>query len=524
MTLEADVLILGSGIAGAAVALHLSRDPRRRVLVVSRASDPTDGATSWAQGGIVGHVAEGDPDLLVRDLLAAGAGLTLPEAAQRLAEAGPHLVTRVLVEELGVPFCRSAAGTWSLAQEGGHSTERVLHVRDETGAEIERHLIAALLRRANVTLLPAHTAIDLLTLPHHSDNPLRAYRPVRCFGAYLLDQANGEVLRALAPFTVLSTGGLGQIFRHTTNPSGSRGDGFAMAHRAGVRLENMEYVQFHPTSLAVPGARNALITEALRGAGAQLRTPDGEAFMRRYAPAWGDLAPRDVVARAMHSEMVRRGYPHLLLDARSVFSRCDGQSAFPNVLRNCGMAGIDPCEEPIPVVPAAHYACGGVLVDRVGRTSLEGLYAVGEVSCTGVHGANRLASTSLLEGLVWGTSAGEDIATRSDVVSPPERELREWEATGSEVADPVLVLRDLESIQNTMWHYVGLSRRADRLARASDDLDHIWKGIGSFYRTRKVDDGLVGLRNAAQCAWVTCLAALRNRSSCGAHWREDAPA
>lgn len=515
---EVDVLILGCGIAGATAALVLSDRASLRIAVVSHQADPSECATRYAQGGIVARGVGDSAQSLAADIHGAAAGLALMSAVAKLCEVGPQRVHELLVERLRVPFTRTATGDFDLAQEGGHSRPRILHERDQTGLAIESRLLAELARCPNVTLVDSHTAVDLVTVPHHARDILSVYRPARCCGAYILDQKARAVSRVLARATILATGGMGQIFRHTTNPHGARGDGYAMAHRAGANLVNMEYIQFHPTSLAVPGARNALITEALRGAGARLLTPRGEAFMQAYAPGWGDLAPRDITARAMHGEMLEHGYPYLLLDARGAVQT----GAFPSVESACRDAGVDPFQEPIPVVPAAHYACGGVLVDDAGRTTLPGLYAVGEVSCTGVHGANRLASTSLLEGLVWGAAAAEDIVRRADLRPPETTAVREWESAGDDAADPVLVQRDLESVQNTMWHYVGLSRRGDRLARAADDLDHLWRGISSFYRTRKLDDGLIGLRNAAQCAWLTCLAALRNRSSRGAHWREDA--
>lgn len=517
MTHETDVLVLGCGIAGATTALRLAEESSLSVLVVTHAAVPEETATRYAQGGIVGRGSADSPDLLAADITETGAGLSLPEAARMISTSGPPLVEEILVRGLGVQFSRNAVGGLDLAREGGHSVPRILHEQDRTGEAIEQALLAALARKRNVELLRAHTAVDLVAEPHHSQDPLSVYRPSRCCGAYVLDQRARAIHRVLSPVTVLATGGLGQIFRHTTNPRGARGDGFAMAYRAGARLENMEYIQFHPTTLAVPGARNALVTEALRGAGARLLTPRGVPFMPTYSPDWGDLAPRDITARAMHHEMVEHGYPYLLLDAREALQK----GSFPTVERECREAGLRPLDEPIPVVPAAHYACGGVLVDLVGRTTLPGLYAVGEVSCTGLHGANRLASTSLLEGLVWGASAADHIG-RSDLRRPLPGLFRDWEDAGEEEADPVLVLRDLESIQNTMWHYVGLSRRADRLARAADDLDHLWRGINTFYRTRRLDDSLIGLRNAAQCAWITCLAALRNPRSRGTHWREEA--
>jgi L-aspartate oxidase len=516
-----DVLIIGCGIAGASAALRLAEESALRIAVLAQASDPTESATRHAQGGIVGRGPDDSADLLVEDILRAGAGLSSSEAARQLAERGPALVDSVLVDALGVPLSKTDNGEAEFAREGAHSVPRVLHYRDETGRVIQERLIAALRDRPNVELLTGRTAVDLITVPHHSTDPRAVYRPVSCCGAYVLHQDTAEIEPVFATATILATGGLGRIFRHTSNPDGARGDGFAMAYRAGARLINLEYVQFHPTTLAVRGAGNFLVSEAVRGAGGQLLTPDGDRFMERHEPEWGDLAPRDVVSRAMHHEMTEHGYRYLLLDLRPALDADRIEAEFPTIYAACREAGIDPTSEAIPVVPAAHYACGGVLVDGRARTSIERLYAVGEVSCTGVHGANRLASTSLLEGLVWGTAAAEDIAERMDLEPHGTAEIASWETTGDEPADPVLVLRDLEMVQNIMWHYVGLSRSGDRLARAAEDLAHQWRGIDNFYRTRRLDDRLIGLRNAAQCAWITCLAARRNRTSRGTHWRED---
>jgi L-aspartate oxidase len=316
---------------------------------------------------------------------------------------------------------------------------------------------------------------------------------------------------------------MGQVYRHTTNPPGARGDGLAMAYRAGARIINAEYVQFHPTTLALPGAANFLISEAVRGEGARLFTPDGRHFMEQYAPEWGDLAPRDVVARAIHREMLEHNYPHVLLDLAAAMPADRIRDRFPTIDATCLENGLDITAAPIPVVPAAHYACGGVLADLWGRSTVAGLYAVGEVSCTGIHGANRLASTSLLEGLVWGDRAARDIVARRDLAPVDPDQIPPWQEAGSaDAADPVLVHRDARTIQNVMWLYVGLARNGRRLARALQELSHLWGTIDGFYRSTRLDDNLIGLRNMAQAAWIITLAAHHNRQSRGAHYREDA--
>lgn len=525
MTTETDVLVIGSGISGAATALQLAQDQERHVTVITRARNPEESNTRYAQGGIVARGPGDSAQLLEQDILRAGAGLSLPRAARLLAEEGPPVVERVLLEDLAIPFDREADGSLSYTREGGHSVSRILHVGDATGRAIESALIDQLQALPNVALLARLTAVDLITSSHHSQDLHAVYAPITCHGAYVLDRDSGEIHRFLAPATVLATGGVGQIYQHTSNPKGARGDGLAMAYRAGARVINAEFVQFHPTTLAVPGADNFLISEAVRGEGGRLYTPDGRHFMDDYAPEWGDLAPRDVVARAIHHEMLDHRYPHVCLDLASAMTAQEIQDRFPTIYQACMDAGVDITAEPIPVVPAAHYFCGGVHVDAVGRTTLHALYAVGEVSCTGVHGANRLASTSLLEGLLWGQRAGHDIASRTDLRSVDADTIPPWEPPNDNaVADPVLVTRDTHAIQNIMWLYVGLARNTHRLARALNELDHLWGVIDNFYRATRLDDGLIGLRNMAQVAWIVTNAAWHNRQSRGAHYREDAEA
>jgi L-aspartate oxidase len=518
MLIETDVLIIGSGIAGAAAALRLAHDRQRQVLVITRAAGADECNTRYAQGGIVA-LGEG----LTGDILAAGAGLSLPAAASVLADEGPDLVRQVLIDEAGVRFDRDGGGELAYTREGGHSVSRILHVGDATGLAIEQALLARLRQLPNVALRSGLTAVDLITSAHHLADPLAVYRPIACHGSYALDQAEEKVHCILARATLLATGGLGRIYRYTTNPEGARGDGLAMAYRAGARVVNAEYIQFHPTTLATPGADNFLISEAVRGEGGRLYTPDGRHFMDHYAPRWGDLAPRDVVARAIHQEMVDHGYDHVLLDLAGQMVPDRIRERFPTIHARCLQAGIDITAEPIPVVPAAHYFCGGVLVDGWARTTIDGLYAAGEVSCTGLHGANRLASTSLLEGLVWGDRAGRDIAARADLGLSTGDQVPPWEEVGGNaLPDPALVHRDRRTIQNTMWLYVGLVRSTHRLARALADLSHLWEAIDQFYRTTRLNDDLLGLRAMAQSAWIVTRAAWHNRQSRGAHYREDA--
>ncbi len=520
--MQTDALILGCGVAGASAALVLSEDRERRVTVLSRAVEPGDSNSSLAQGGIVGRGVEDGAALLAADIESAGAGLSYPPAVRLLAEAGPPLLERILGDVADVRFDRDASGGPSFGLEAAHSRRRILHVGDATGRAIMDGLLRALAERPNVEILTRHTAVDLLTFPHHSRDPLAVYSPPSCHGAYVLDQATGLVEPIVARDTVLATGGLGQIFLNTTNPVGARGDGLAMAYRAGARVVNLEYVQFHPTALHMPGTTKVLISEAVRGEGGVLRTPDGRPFIERFAPERGELAPRDVVARAIYIEMIGNGHPHVLLDIASRRPASWIRDRFPRIHALCLEHGIDITTRPIPVVPAAHYSCGGVLVDLDGASTMPGLRAVGEVACTGVHGANRLASTSLLEGLVWGARAAEAIRAGEPRAGVRESSVPLWDDSGLTYdADPALIQGDLHTIRSLMWHYVGLLRNEFRLARALRELRNLASNIEDFYRKARLTDALIGLRNAVTTAVIVAASARQNPVSRGCHYRED---
>ncbi|MHB8843055.1 MAG: L-aspartate oxidase [Candidatus Aquicultor sp.] len=521
-----DVLIIGSGIAGATAALKLARNPKLRIIMITRTPDPRESNSRYAQGGIIGRGPGDSPKLLVEDILAAGAGASLPRAANILAKEGPALLQEVLVENAKVPFDEQSNGKPDWGQEGAHSRRRILHVGDGTGQAIISALMKVVSEQPNIELITEATAVDLITYPHHSRDPLASYEPVTCHGAYAFDRKGKSVHRTLAAYTILATGGIGRLYRNTTNPAGARGDGLAMANRAGARILNSEYIQFHPTALSVPGAEGFLISEAVRGEGGVLLSPEGRPFMGEYSPEWKDLAPRDVVARAIHTEMETHGYSYVLLDIASHMPAEEIKTRFPNIYYECQRVGLDITRESIPVVPAAHYFCGGVAVDEWGRTNIDFLYAIGEVSCTGLHGANRLASTSLLEGLVWGTRAARNIASRlaahpKSVVPTPE-DVPPWDESGlTQEPDPALIQGDMQTIQNIMWHYVGLIRSGDRLSRAIRELRHVQNEIETFYRKTKLSDGLIGLRNAVEGALIISQAARHNRQSRGCHFRAD---
>ncbi|MCE7984114.1 MAG: L-aspartate oxidase [Caldilinea sp. CFX5] len=518
--LETEVLILGCGIAGGTTALTLA-DAGVPVTVVTRGKAPETTNTYWAQGGIIYTGVDDSPDLLVEDILRAGGGHCYEPAVRLLAEEGPAAVRRILLDRLQVTFDQATDGALSLTLEGGHKLPRIIHATDATGKAIELALLNALARHPNVTLLTGYTAVDLLTPSHHSQNRLRIYEPRSCVGAYLLDQERGQVVRCLAKKTVLATGGLGQVFLRTTNPVGARGDGLAMADRAGVRIINAEFVQFHPTAFYYQDGARFLVSEAVRGAGARLVDEQGRPFMAKYAPEWQDLAPRDVVAQSIHREMLDKDLPNVYLDLASYLAPEQIRAKFPTIYERSLEYGVDITREPAPVVPAAHYFCGGIWVDEWGQTDRQHLYAIGEVSCTGVHGANRLASTSLLEGLVWGERAGQHILR---VLPTTEHfaaaEIPAWVEPGQETADPALISQDMSSIKHIMWNYVGLVRTTPRLERALRELTRLETEIEQFYRKTRLTDDLIGLRNAVRTALLITNAAWRNKRSMGCHYRE----
>lgn len=524
--IHTDVLIIGCGIAGASAALRLARNPQRQITIITRSSDPRESNSRYAQGGIIGRGPDDSVDMLIMDIMESGAGANLPKAARILAEEGPLLLNDILINTAGIIFDNGENGSLAWGKEAAHSTRRILHKSDFTGQAIIDGLINTLKVYPNVTILTETTAVDLITFPHHSSDPLDAYNPITCHGVYAFSQKERTVHRLLSKATILASGGLGRIYRSTTNPVGSRGDGVAMAHRAGARIANAEYVQFHPTALAVPGAEGFLISEAVRGEGGILLSPDGTPFMEKYSPEWKDLAPRDVVARAIHFEMEKHGYSHVLLDIATRMPPQTIRDRFPNIYKTCLKAGIDITQNPIPVIPAAHYFCGGVLVDEWGQTSIDSLYAIGEVSCTGLHGANRLASTSLLEGLVWGNRSAQHIENSFSEGNFSEtlfdNKIPRWDESDLVTdVDLGLIQGDMQTIQNIMWYYVGLVRNVDRLTRAIRELRHLWNEVETFYRSTKLDDGLIGLRNAVEVASIVAQAALHNRTSRGCHYWEE---
>lgn len=512
--IETDCLVIGTGIAGCATAMELA-DRGVNVLMVTRTKDPADTASTMAQGGIVCRAENEKADQIAKDIVEAGAGICNLPAVGVLTEEGPELVERILIDRLRINFDRGEDGKVSLTGEAAHSVPRIIHIGDQTGHEIEHSFLNHLKTRKNVTILSEHTAVDLLTLSHHSTDRQDFYKPPRCFGAYIYDRQKKSVKTVFAKETVLATGGVGQLYLHTTNPPGARGDGLAMAYRTGARIMNLEYIQFHPTALYRKTSERPLISEALRGEGARLLNHAGEEFMKRYDPR-GALAPRDIVARGIHDEMLREGVQWVYLDVSHKPADWIRQR-FPWAFKECLKHGIDITKEPIPIVPAAHYSCGGVAVDTDGNTTVQNLKAVGEVACSGLHGANRLASTSLLENLVWGVRSGRDIAQRVKCQEYRFPEILPWHDE-AEAVDRDLLAQDWLTIKHTLWNYVGLVRTPKRLERAHGILRGLSDEVERFYSHSVISDELIGLRNGVLCAQLILTAARRNRQSRGCHY------
>ncbi len=513
-----DFLVLGSGIAGLTFALKVSG--RGRVALVTK-KNRADSSTNWAQGGVASVTSPEDSFALhIRDTLEAGAGLCREEAVRCIVEEGPARIAELIA--LGARFTdREIPGApgrreLDLTQEGGHSRRRILHAKDATGAEIERALLAAIAADPNITVFENHLAVDLITTAK-----LGVEGPNRVVGAYVFAEPERRVDVFAAPVVVLATGGSGKVYLYTTNPDIATGDGVAMAHRAGVPVANMEFVQFHPTCLYHPQAKTFLISEAVRGEGAYLRGADGQRFMPRY-DSRAELAPRDIVARAIDSEMKRTGADYVSLDISHQppeFIR----SHFPNIHAKCLEFGIDMTHESIPVVPAAHYQCGGVVTNLDGETGIAGLYAVGEVACTGLHGANRLASNSLLEALVCSHRAADRARAYRPACPPPD--IAPWQ-TGR-ATDPdelVVVAHNWDELRRTMWDYVGIVRTNKRLRRAEKRLANLQEEIREFYWGYTVTADLLELRNLCTVAQLIVACALRRPESRGLHYNLDHPA
>ncbi len=516
------VLIIGTGIAGCTAALTLANKGIDVTIITSGNSIDT-GNSPLAQGGIVYRGENDSTYKLKQDIITAGWNYNYHKAVNFLCKKGPEVVEKILIQELNVPFERDENGVLKLTKEGGHSLKRILYCGDYTGRAIIDSFVKKIKEHPNITILTKRTAIDLITSHHHSKKMEFKYQlNNQCVGAYIYNEQLDIVETVFADYTILATGGIGQIYLHTTNSPSAIGSGLVMAHRSGAKVMNCEFIQFHPTSLYQRGGQKFLISEALRGEGAKFVRIDGTPFMEEYDPR-GDLAPRDIVTRAIVEEMLKTGDEFVYLDAADYVKK-DIPKRFPTIYKKCLELGVDMTKEPIPVVPAAHFFCGGVLVDLYGRTTLNRLYAIGECSCTGVHGANRLASTSLLEGLTWGHSAANYIHSKLNKRTRLYRRLidsiPDWCNPGTQRnEDPALIAQDWSTIKHTMWNYVGIIRTTARLKRAKEDLTNLNKRLYEFYKNTPISKNLIDLFHACQCAIIITDAANRNPKSIGCHYR-----
>jgi len=508
-----DFLVIGGGIAGLSYALKVARYGTVAVLCKKGASESS---TGWAQGGIAAvHQVDDTHDLHIEDTLVAGAGLCKREAVEIVVKEGPERVRELV--DLGTNFDKEAEGAFHLHREGGHSRRRIFHSGDATGSAIQNALLEAARADKNVTLIPYTNAIDLITTHKLG---LKLLSPNKVLGAYVLRQ-DGRIQAFVANKVLVATGGAGKIYLYTSNPDVATGDGIAICYRAGARVANMEFFQFHPTCLYHPQAKSFLITEAMRGEGARLLRVNGEPFMEKYHEL-KELAPRDIVARAIDNEMKTHGDEHVLLDITHRDSDFI-KGHFPTIYERCRSFGFDITSQPIPVVPAAHYLCGGVVCDEYGRTDIEDLYVAGECSCTGLHGANRLASNSLLEGVVYGHRAAmhsiEHLNKNHVEVAPPP-----WDAGDAVDSDEqVVITQNWDEIRRTMWNYVGIVRTTKRLERALRRIELMQQEIQEYYARTTVTSDFLELRNLCLVANLVIRCAMMRKESRGLHYTTDYP-
>ncbi|MYI83982.1 MAG: L-aspartate oxidase [Rhodothermaceae bacterium] len=514
-----DYLVLGSGIAGLWFSLGVA--DHGRVAIITK-KETAESNTNYAQGGIASVWDKEDSlESHINDTLIAGAGLCDEDIVRSVITEGPREVQSLI--DLGASFTK-AGGQLHLGREGGHAHPRIIHAKDTTGQEVERVLLAAIIAHPNITVFDFHYAVDLITEHHLGQHVTRLRPDINCFGAYVLDEQDETVHTFLSRVTLLATGGSCEVYQHTTNPSIATGDGVAMAYRAKARVANMEFVQFHPTALyrgREHRGRAFLISEAVRGHGGILLNQSGEAFMKSY-DSRAELAPRDIVARAIDDQLKNRGENYVFLDVSHIQAR-EIEENFPHIIETCRKFGVDPANEPIPVVPAAHYQCGGVQTDDLARTSISGLLAIGEVACTGLHGANRLASNSLLEALVFSRRAVK-IAIQIAGTRAFNEMVPDWDASGTErQGEWVLISHNRDELQRTMWNYVGIVRSNLRLARALRRTRLLYEEVEEFYHRTRISSRLCELRNLIAVAYLVIRSAQMRRESRGLHYTLDYP-
>jgi len=528
---QTDFLVIGSGIAGLTYALKVANQfPDKKVLVMTKAAaDETN--TKYAQGGIavVNDMENDSFEKHIDDTLIAGDGLCNEKVVEIVVKEGPERVKEII--EWGARFDKEKDGDYKLGREGGHSEFRILHHKDVTGREMERVLIDAVAKQTNIEFIKHCFVVDIITQHHLGYLVTKATPDIECYGVYVLNLETNKIEKILSRITLLASGGNGQVYRTTTNPSIATGDGVAMLYRAKGRIENMEFIQFHPTALYEAGMRGQafLITEAVRGDGGILRNKNGEAFMEKYDPR-KDLAPRDIVARAIDSEMKRTGTEHVWLDCRH-FGKEKFVEHFPNIYEKCLSVGIDIAKHMIPVAPAAHYSCGGIKTDEWGRSSINNLYVCGECASTGLHGANRLASNSLLEAMVFAHRCYLDSVEwlsknngSADARSSLAKLIPDWKAEGTtEPKEMILITQSLKELQQVMSDYVGIVRNDIRLQRALRRLDLLWEETEHLYQTSSLSPQLLELRNMITVGYLIVKGAAFRKESRGLHYNTDYP-
>ncbi len=519
MKKRTDFLVIGSGIAGMTFALKAARYGKVALITKSTLEDAN---TRYAQGGIAAVFSEPDNfEKHIKDTLIAGDGFCNEDVVRMVVQEAPERIKDLI--ELGVPFDRKDDGSYDLAREGGHTEYRILHAKDKTGEVIQKTLMEKVRNEPGIEIYENHFAIELLTQHHLGQEIKKNYPGIKCFGAYVADLANQKVVTFLSRITVVATGGLGNVYLTTTNPAIATGDGVAMVYRAKGMIENMEFIQFHPTALYDPERRpNFLITEALRGFGAELRNIEGEKFMKRYDNR-GSLAPRDIVARAIDNEMKLWGDDHVWLDCTHLDAEAL-KNHFPNVYEHCMSRGIDITKDMIPVVPAAHYSCGGIKVDMDGQSTIDRLYALGEASSTGLHGANRLASNSLIEAVVYAHRAALHSAKRVGNESDFEERIADWDYKGTtHLEEMVLITQSLKEVQMIMSNYVGIVRSDLRLERALVRLEILYRETESLYKSSLISLKICELRNLINIGYMIIKMARNRKQSIGLHYNINYP-
>lgn len=516
-----DALIIGSGIAGLTSAIYL-KEVGLNILVITKTDEINESNTHYAQGGIVAWKEDDLAEELSKDIFNAGKNYNNKEAVDIFTKEAPKLVFEFLIDKIGIQFSRDSNGFLDYTEEAAHSLRRILHFEDHTGEKIEQALIDYA-KKIKIQIITSNIAIDLITNNHHSVDNQELYKKREVMGAYVLSCKNGMVKTVFAHNVIIATGGIGDLYQYTTNPPSATGDGLSMAYRAGADIINTEFIQFHPTSLFHKDIKRFLISESLRGEGAKLLDPNKKEFMHKYSDD-NELASRDIVARAIYEEMYKIGSEYMLLDlANNYKGNIPVKERFSKIYNTCLSGGIDITKEPIPIVPASHYFCGGIKVDINGKSTIDNLYAIGEVSCTGLHGANRLASVSLLEGLYWGKKAALDISEniKSNRLINKSRfkNIPDWKFPKYiEEFDPILIDQDKIAIKSTMWNYAGIIRTRKGLDRANADLGYFAHRIFSFYQAAKLDRSIIELRNAIVSSQIIVRAAIHNNKSLGCHY------